>query len=194
VAACRNEDGANVAQWGWLANDCQRFVLQATSGGWMRIQSRLPGGRALEAEGCGTAAGTNVVLGDPVAGRCQEFRLQPAGDVLLAAPAGRLVLDAPGCARRRADRVVYRAARGSRCGMWRFRPAEEGYYTIHNARHGGALAPARCRGAGDALVLDRRHRRSRHCLHWRMELRADGSFALVNERAGATELVRILRP
>ncbi|SFG01731.1 Ricin-type beta-trefoil lectin domain-like [Actinoplanes philippinensis] len=79
VAACVDADGARVAQWGWLANDCQRFRLTPSTGGWSRIVSPLAG-RALQPAGCG-AAGAAVQTFP--AGACQDFRIQPVGDVLL---------------------------------------------------------------------------------------------------------------
>jgi arabinan endo-1,5-alpha-L-arabinosidase len=83
VAACIDTDGARVAQWGWLANDCQRFRLTPSAEGWSRIVNPLAG-RALQPAGCG-GAGTAVQTF--TVGACQDFRIQPAGDVLLTDPA-----------------------------------------------------------------------------------------------------------
>ncbi|MEV6346558.1 family 43 glycosylhydrolase [Actinoplanes sp. NPDC051851] len=82
VAACVNADGAAVAQWGWLANDCQRFRLVATADGWSRIVNPLAG-RALRPAVCATGAAVQTWA----TGDCQEFRLEPVGDVLLTDPA-----------------------------------------------------------------------------------------------------------
>jgi arabinan endo-1,5-alpha-L-arabinosidase len=115
VAGCQNRDGANIAQWGWLANDCQRWRLTAAGDGWIRIDSALPGDRSAEAGGCAA----NVQLGDRLPGRCQLFRLQPVGPVLL------------GCTR-------------GRCPLWVFRSAGGADYTIHRARGGRPLTAAGC--------------------------------------------------
>ena len=48
VAACVNADGARVAQWGWLNNDCQKFRVVATDDGWSRVENRIAG-RVLDA-------------------------------------------------------------------------------------------------------------------------------------------------
>ncbi|MBO3738316.1 family 43 glycosylhydrolase [Actinoplanes flavus] len=79
VAACVDADGARVAQWGWLANDCQRFRLEPTTGGWSRIVNPLAG-RALQPAGCGGAGSAVQTFAN---GTCPDFRVQPVGDVLL---------------------------------------------------------------------------------------------------------------
>ncbi|MEV0898425.1 family 43 glycosylhydrolase [Actinoplanes sp. NPDC049802] len=79
VAACVDADGARVAQWGWLANDCQRFRLTPSTEGWSRIVNPLAG-RALQPTGCG---GVGAAVQTYAAGDCQGFRIQPVGDVLL---------------------------------------------------------------------------------------------------------------
>ncbi|SNS83550.1 family 43 glycosylhydrolase [Actinoplanes regularis] len=84
VAACVDADGARVAQWGWLANDCQRFRLAATADGWSRIVNPLAG-RALRPAGC--RAGAPVQTWAP--GDCQDFRPEPVGDVLITGLPGR---------------------------------------------------------------------------------------------------------
>ena len=88
VAACVDADGAGVAQWGWLANDCQRFRLVPSAGGWSRIVSPLAG-RALQPAACGGAGSAVQTF---TAGGCQEFRIQPVGEVLLTDPANRTLI------------------------------------------------------------------------------------------------------
>ncbi|WP_063765411.1 family 43 glycosylhydrolase [Nonomuraea candida] len=113
VAACVDADGARVAQWGWLDNDCQRFRVLPTDGGWSRIENKLAG-RVLDA--CDRPDGnvrTVAWRGEP----CQQFRLQPVGDVLITGPANR-----------------------ERLGdAWRFVHAGEGFYRIADTRTGRPL-------------------------------------------------------
>jgi arabinan endo-1,5-alpha-L-arabinosidase len=104
VAACVDADGARVAQWGWLANDCQRFRLVPSAEGWSRIVNPLAG-RALQPAGCG---GAGAAVQTFAAGDCQDFRVQPVGDVLLTDLAN--------------TRLI-----GSR---WRFTHVSDGWYRI----------------------------------------------------------------
>ncbi len=84
VAACVDADGARVAQWGWLANDCQRFRLVPTADGWSRIVNPLAG-RALQPATCAAGAAIQTWT----TGACQEFRPEPVGAVLLSNRPGR---------------------------------------------------------------------------------------------------------
>ncbi|MBE1488358.1 family 43 glycosylhydrolase [Plantactinospora soyae] len=123
VAACVNADGARVAQWGWLDNDCQKFRVVATDDGWSRIENRIAG-RVLDA--CarpGAAVQTFTWRGDA----CQQFRLQPVGEVLITDLANRRLLG------------------GAR---WRFVHVTEGYYRIVDQRTGRALAATDRPGPG----------------------------------------------
>ena len=79
VAACVNADGARVAQWGWLNNDCQKFRFTPADAGWFTIESKLSG-RVLR----GSPVQTWPRTGAPD----EQFRLQPVGDVLLLGPRG----------------------------------------------------------------------------------------------------------
>jgi arabinan endo-1,5-alpha-L-arabinosidase len=118
VAACVNTDGARVAQWGWLNNPCQEFRAVPTDAGWLRLENRLAG-RVLTAAGC--AAGSPIQARDYTGDPCQQFRLEPVGDVLLTDSTGQHALGPPALRR------------------WRFQSAGDGYYRIANARTGRPL-------------------------------------------------------
>jgi arabinan endo-1,5-alpha-L-arabinosidase len=107
VAACVNADGARVAQWGWLDNDCQKFRVLPTDGGWSRVENKIAG-RVLDA--CGAAVQTFTWRGDA----CQQFRLQPVGEVLITDAANTTRLG----------------------GTWRFVHAGDGFYRIVDTRTG----------------------------------------------------------
>ncbi|GAA2635551.1 family 43 glycosylhydrolase [Paractinoplanes durhamensis] len=124
VAACVNADGARVAQWGWLNNDCQRFRFEAGPDGWSVVRSELAG-RVLQGAGCG-GAGTPVQTATPTGQACQQFRLQPVGEVLLVDADGRLALD--GCL----AKAAYRPYRSGGCQRWRFEHVADGYYRVVN--------------------------------------------------------------
>ncbi|MDP4502001.1 family 43 glycosylhydrolase [Nonomuraea turcica] len=123
VAACANADGARVAQWGWLDNDCQKFRFLPTDHGWSRIENKLAG-RVLDA--CDRPDGavqTFTWRGEA----CQQFRLQPVGDLLITDPANR---------KRLGD-------------TWRFVHIDEGYYLIVDSRTGHPLG-----GRGSAWCIE----------------------------------------
>src|SRR3954470_11702985 len=78
AAGCGTANGTNVAQWGWLANDCQRFSFVPAQDGFVRIVNARSG-RVFD------VAGADVQLWDADPARRQEFALRPAGRVLLPA-------------------------------------------------------------------------------------------------------------
>jgi beta-xylosidase len=143
VAACVDAEGARVAQWGWLDNDCQQFRLAPAPNGWSTIQSKL-NGRVLQGAGCG-GAGSPVQTATATGEACQQFRLQPLGDVLLADAAGQLALDA--CGRT----VAYRPHRTGGCQLWRFEHTGDGYYRVVSKATGRPL-PGHWHVEGDQLI------------------------------------------
>jgi hypothetical protein len=162
VAACVNTDGARVAQWGWLDNDCQKFRLLPTGDGWSRIENRLAG-RVLEEAGCG-GIGAAVQTWTWLGNYCQQFRLDPVGDILIADSAGRRVLD--GCRR---DATLARREPGRTCQLWRFTHVTEGYFEIVNSR------------TGRPLTVD-------GATEWRIEPQNDGTYRLITPDGRTADL------
>jgi arabinan endo-1,5-alpha-L-arabinosidase len=163
VAACVNAEGARVAQWGWLNNDCQLFRFVPAPDGWSTIQSKLAG-RVLQGAACG-GAGSPVQTATATGDACQQFRLQPVGEVLLADAAGQLALDACGAT------VAHRPRRPGGCQLWRFEHVADGYYQVVNAATGRPLT-----ATAGGLTLGRRGPAAR----WRIEASATGGYQLVN--------------
>ena len=130
VAACVDADGARVAQWGWLNNNCQMYALDPAPDGWLTIGSRL-NGRALQPAAC-EGAGAAIQTFTPDGTACQQFRLQPAGDVLITDPGVTTALD--GC-----GRTAFRPLRGGPCQRWRFEHTTDGYYHVINRATGRPL-------------------------------------------------------
>jgi len=143
VAACVNAEGMRVAQWGWLDNDCQLWRPVPAVDGWSTVQAKL-NGRVLQGAGCG-GAGSPVQTAAATGAACQQFRLQPVGDVLIADAAGQLALD--GCGRT----VAYRPRRAGACQLWRFEHVADGYYRVVNRATGRAFGDPR-RIEADQLV------------------------------------------
>ena len=170
---CDAGDGANVAQWGWVANACQRFRFLPTSDGFVRIENEHSG-RVLDAAGC-VGAGADVQLWDWLGNACQEFRLEPAGDVLILDAASGRGLDVRGCARRRC--------------VWDFTHTDEGYATVAERRSGRELAVD---GRG-RLTLARPRTHVAATRQWALEPRNDDTLTLLN-RAGGAYRVKVVEP
>ncbi|GAB3985626.1 family 43 glycosylhydrolase [Plantactinospora veratri] len=196
IAGCVNADGARVALWGWLDNDCQRFRLLPTTDGWSRIESRLAG-RVLEAAGCG-GVGTPVRVWTWLDNPCQQFRLEPAGEVLIADAAGQRVWGVPGCAWRPGPVVADRPRAGG-CQLWRFVPAGEGYFRIVNRGADRPLAATIGRDGGVRLGLGPRDGAG-PAGRWRIEAVDGEGYRLVNAAGvvaalpGAPDRVLLLTP
>jgi hypothetical protein len=181
VAGCVNADGARVAQWGWINNDCQEFRLTPTADGWSVIENKLSG-RVLAPAGCG-GAGAPIQTFAPTGQPCQEFRIDPVGDVLIADDAGTGVLEA-GC---RGPAVLVSPRRPTACQLWRFVHADEGYFEVVNVATGRPLT-TRQHGNSPILIIGDRHRPPDH---WRLTPLGDGGYRLINSagwtaKAGST--------
>jgi arabinan endo-1,5-alpha-L-arabinosidase len=141
AAACGTTNGTNVAQWGWLNNDCQRFGFEPAGGGFVRIVNERSG-RVFD------VAGTDVQLWDADPARRQQFALQPAGPVLLpvlgvdrtwrfhrAALGYSTITPARSDRELAADGRLVRRGHGAR---WALLPAADGTFRLI-ARGGGEL-------------------------------------------------------
>jgi hypothetical protein len=176
VAACVNAEGARVAQWGWLDNACQTFQLVPAADGWITIRSTLAG-RLLQPEGCGGAgAAIQTVTADGSA--CQQFRIQPVGDVLIADAAAQRVLSA-------VPTVGLRERRPTATQLWRFVPVGGAYAEIVNS------------GTGRRLTVRHGHLGlggPGPSAQWRIEPDGTGTYRLVNRTGLAVEALRLLTP
>ena len=176
VAACVNAEGARVAQWGWLNNDCQQFHFASTGDGWSTIQSKL-NGRVLQSAGCGgVGAAIQTVTANGSA--CQQFRLQPVGNVLIAdAPAVRVLSALP------VVRMTERRPNG--CQLWHFEPAGDAYYRVVDACTGRALTVH-----NGQLALGGRGPSA----EWRIDPDATGTAQLTNRTGTTLASLRLLAP
>ena len=184
VAFCGYSDGTNIGQWGWLNNNCQKFRFVRTTDGWTQIQNKnQPGGqpgKLVDANPpCGPVDGANIQLWTASAERCQQFRLQPAGDVLLVNANSGKVLDVAGCGNADGINVIQRSRRDSDCQLWRFTHTDNGYYNIVNQRSGKQISVAGCGDQGTNVVL-RKASSDAPCGQWRLEPLNDGSFRLAS--------------
>jgi hypothetical protein len=182
VAACRDVEGAPVAQWGWLDNDCQQFRFIPTERGWSRIQN-VRTGRVLAPAGCaGVGAAVQVVTW--AGSTCQQFRVDPVGEILIADATGRRVLDVAGCGRGDGSAAVLGAPRDSACQRWRFLHTDEGFFAIVNARSGRPLVAVGQRDGAARLELDGREGRFGRASQWRIEVLAGGAYRLIDRAGG----------
>ena len=186
VAACVNADGARVAQWGWLDNDCQKFRTRDHRQRLVAHREQAgrtgPGGG-----GCG-GAGAPVQASTWLGNACQQFRFDPVGDVLIADTTGRLVLDVARCGGHHGGPLVAGNRRPSDCQLWRFAPPNEGYYRIVNRSSGRPITATTAADGSLRLTLGRRGETSA-ASQWRIEA-TDGGHRLVNRDGLAAELSR----
>jgi hypothetical protein len=183
VAFCGYSDGTNIGQWGWLNNDCQKFRFARTTDGWTTIQNKNQPdgqpGKVIDANlPCGPADGANIQLWAADANRCQQFRLQPVGDVLLVNANSGKVLDVAGCGKTDGVNVIQRSRRESACQLWQFSHTGDGYYDIVNRKSGKPMTVAGCGDEGTNVVIGAAGNDA--CRQWRLEPLNDGTFKLAN--------------
>jgi putative hemolysin len=78
VSNCGGADGANIQQWSWLNNNCQKFRLVISgAGGWVRLEI-VSSGKVADVANCGTADGSDVRQWAWLSNNCQQWQLQPA--------------------------------------------------------------------------------------------------------------------
>lgn len=80
VAWCEAVNGANLQQWDWLNNDCQKWTITPVDGDWHRISPRNAGELSLDIDSFSRNDGANVMLWQYHGGFNQQFRFQSAGD------------------------------------------------------------------------------------------------------------------
>ncbi len=184
VAFCGYADGTHIGQWGWLNNDCQKFRFARTTDGWTKIQNKnqpdgQPGKFVDAALPCGPEDGANIQLWSSGADRCQEFRLQPVGDVLLVNANSGKVLDVAGCGKADGVNVIQGSRRDSACQLWQFTHTDNGYYDIVNRKSGKPMTVAGCGDEGANVVIGTAPVNDA-CRQWRLEPLNDGTFKLAN--------------
>ena len=79
VAGCSSANAANMQQWSWLNNDCQKFVISTVDGIWHRISPVNAPSKGLDVDSLSTSNGANIMLWDYWGGANQQFRFQSAG-------------------------------------------------------------------------------------------------------------------
>ncbi|MBE0456582.1 RICIN domain-containing protein [Pseudoalteromonas sp. KG3] len=79
VANCDTADGANIRQWSWLNNNCQKFNITTVDGVWHRISPANAPAKGLEVYTHSTTAGENINLWTYTGSYNQQFRFQSAG-------------------------------------------------------------------------------------------------------------------
>ena len=165
-----------MAQWGWLNNDCQQFRFVSAGDGWSTVTSKL-NGRVWQPAACG-GVGAAIQAATADGSACQQFRIQPVGNVLIADAAMRRVLSALPFVRM-TDRRPYG------CQLWHFAPTSGAYYHVVDACtgrdltvHNGHLTLG---GPGPAA-------------EWRIDPTATGTYQLVDRTGTSLDDVRLLAP
>lgn len=191
VASCLDTEGAQVAQWGWYYNDCQRFRVVATDGGWSRVENKLSG-RVLGVTSCDSdTAVASVQMFTWDGDECQQFRLDPVGDVLIASATNDQLLDVSQCDARRSAVAVANSRRAGDCQLWNFVPVDsasgDAYYTIVNKHSGRPLTVSSDSLTGDRISLGAQGAVDA-AQQWRIEAVNDGSYLLINRNGDVLQL------
>ena len=74
---CSSADGADLRQWSWLNNTCQRFRFLATDSGWTRIVNQATG-KVADVANCSTASGADVRQWSWRNNNCRQWQFDPA--------------------------------------------------------------------------------------------------------------------
>ncbi|RKS75443.1 ricin-type beta-trefoil lectin protein [Motilibacter peucedani] len=200
VAGCDNTDGGDVAQWGWLANDCQRWRPATSTDGWSTIASVLPGARVIDDAGCAAGAATGDLRISTARGdACQQFRFQPVGRVLLADVAGTAALGIPDCtsASPASGSPRLQARSTDACQEWSFSSAGGATYTVTNVATGLQLSTSRCtssfpdRGKLRVVASDASHP---ECRRWTLAPADDGSWTLTDAGTSVAQHLSLRLP
>jgi hypothetical protein len=185
TAFCGYADGTNIGQWGWLHNDCQQFRFAPTTDGWTQIQNKnAPAGQLGKFVDAGPTCepGANVQLWSPDAKRCQQYRLQPIGDVLLVSASTGEAVGRTDCLERSKAGVRRGDESTPACQQWRFSHTDSGYYRVVTGA--ALLLPVRgCQGPVRRDDLQP-HTGLGACEQWRLEPLNDGTFRLVERSSG----------
>lgn len=182
VADCGTGNGANVRQWAWLDSSCQQWQVTATIDGWFRLTNRNSG-NVLDVSNCGTGAGTNVQQWSWLDNGCQQWRLQPVGQVAIAATQSGKVADVTNCSPASGTDVRQWEWLGSACQRWSFTHTDQGYYQLHPSS-----APASCLVVAGGSTADGANVEQDTCSgsqsQWRLEPLPDGSVRFVARHSG----------
>ena len=76
TADCSAADGADLRQWTWLNNTCQRFRFVVTDSGYVRIVNQATG-KVADVANCSTADAADVRQWSWLANNCQQWKLNP---------------------------------------------------------------------------------------------------------------------
>jgi hypothetical protein len=79
VANCSASNGANVQQWSWLNNDCQKWNISQVDGAFHRVSPVNAPTKALDVNARSLDNGANILLWEYGGGANQQFRFQSAG-------------------------------------------------------------------------------------------------------------------
>jgi len=75
VAWCETGDGANVQQWSWLNNNCQKWRTSDVGSGYWRLSPMNATSKAMDVDGWSTSNGGNIQIWAYHGGACQKFQI-----------------------------------------------------------------------------------------------------------------------
>ena len=121
LAGCSNSNGANIAQWTWLNNNCQRWSVESTGDGYFMIRSQASG-KVLDVPACSNQAGANIQQWTAYSNDCQKFSIEPveSGYYRIINKSSGLALDVNGCSSSAGANIQQWNYWGGDCQLWKF--------------------------------------------------------------------------
>ncbi|HET9871300.1 MAG TPA: family 43 glycosylhydrolase [Propionibacteriaceae bacterium] len=189
----------NIGQFDWLGNFfynvCQRWVFSPAPDGFTTISSIA--GRNLVWTAEGLTPGANLGASTPTGAANQQFRFQPAGEVLLGSVTDKTqTLGVAGCKANKGNgnqvRMETRVA--DSCQTWMMTSTGGAGYTVTNAATRAVLTETSCttESARARLRLVPAGTADRACSTWTLVPGNDGTWSLAT--AGSSQTVRLLIP
>ncbi|MGJ6965888.1 RICIN domain-containing protein [Streptosporangium sp. G11] len=174
-------DGANVAQHSCSGTAAQ-WVLDSTADGHHRLVNKQSD-KALEVADCGTADGTDVRQWAWLNNACQQWRLQPVGNVAVTSVQSGKVLDVADCSTGNGANVRQWPWLNTACQKWTFAHTDNGYYRIHPTHSGASCLIVNAASTADGADVVQ-GACSGNNSQWRLEVLTDGSVRFVARHSG----------
>jgi GH43 family beta-xylosidase len=177
------QDGALIQQSSWTHSANQQWRLVAASDGWVRIEARHSG-KAIDISGCGKDDGANAQQATAQnETACQQFRLQPVGDVeILSASSSKLLAVEQASTTDDANVSLWSEAETTD-QRWKLVHTDSGYYQVV-ASHSGKCLDVASGSIDNGANIDQQSCNSSANQQWRLDPLNDGMLRLVARHSG----------
>lgn len=177
------DDGAAVGVASWSHAASQQWRLLTVADGWLRAEARHSG-KVLGVGGCGAGGVAPLAQSGPQRdSSCQQFRLQPAGEVKIVSANSERVLAVEGGSSADGARVAQWGEADGPGQRWRFAHQENGYYQIV-AGHSDKCLTAHGSPGANGAPIGQQPCGAASGQQWRVEPLNDGMLRLVARDSG----------